>query len=216
MTSPQPPYGPPPQPGQPPGYPPQPGYPQQQYPQQPGYPPQQPFPQPGYPQAYGPPQPGAGAGPSGSPNRGLLITTAIVNIAVALVVCIVAVLRAMSLSKYWTGEYEFELSVPGQILYVAAVLCLLGGGAVLVLSAILLFREKLKGPFYAVLGGAAVVAALIFDWAGGVVTLMTVYPAQTNLANVLDEIKIVFVGTALAGIVPLVLGLLPPLKRGLR
>ncbi|MER5389866.1 hypothetical protein ABTZ89_12320, partial [Saccharopolyspora sp. NPDC002686] len=107
-------------------------------------------------------------------------------------------------------------SIPGEILYVLGVLSLMGGGALLVLGSILLFRGKQKGALLTVLGGAAAVVAFIFNWTGSIVSLVQIYPEQVSFYKIVDGIKMIFVFTALAGIAPLALGLLPPLKRSLR
>ncbi|GAA4620586.1 hypothetical protein [Saccharopolyspora hordei] len=107
MTSPQPPYGQPQQPGPPPGYPQQgypqqpPGYPQQAYPQQPGNP-QQGYPQPYPGQPYPPPAPATGPSP----------VFAIILGAIAIIVSLVIII-----------DFVTTTSV------IVVVLCVTGGAA---------------------------------------------------------------------------------------
>ncbi|QUH05136.1 hypothetical protein HUO13_34070 [Saccharopolyspora erythraea] len=226
MTTPQPPYGQPQQPG--PGYPPQappPGPPPQAppgYQQQPpaGYPQQPPPGQPGYlqqpygaPQQYGQP-PQFGAPPPGKPSPGLVLATAIVDIAVAIYALVMGVLLGLKSLDGWTDP-EF-LSVPGELLSTLAALILLAAGGVLGFGAVQLFQKKRAGVRFTWLGGALALLSFPVDWAGSIVGTLTLAPQIMSFEHVIDIIRPISIVTVLAGAAALVLGLLPQLKRSVQ
>ncbi|MFC7341762.1 hypothetical protein [Saccharopolyspora griseoalba] len=225
MSSPQQPYGGQPQyPGQPqqPAYPQQPpqGYPQQGYPQQAGYPPQQMA----YPQAYPPqghqwayPQQGYPQGP-GAPNKPLLMTTATLNVGVALFLGIVGILLAVTEGEEATGE---DVILPASITQFVAYLIMLTSAGLLIFAATRLYREFRQGALLTWLGGAVGIAGIVLDFVGSSIWLVMFSKNSEHLpdpafADFLDKVRDISWFMLVAALVPLVLGLLPALKRGLR
>ncbi|GAA2330826.1 hypothetical protein GCM10009854_02110 [Saccharopolyspora halophila] len=196
------------------------GHPQQgtpqQFPQQGAY--QQ---QAGYPQAH--PQQGGQwhyaqrgypQGP-GKPNDPLRVTTAVLNLAVSAFTAIVGVIFAILYSKS-ASEEEFVL--PATIIWIFGDVLMLVAAGLLIIGAVRLLQRQRVGAPFTLAGGAVSTSAAIANYVSGYAWAAS---TSSNAPTIIEYVPYVprnpFIAAMLIiGLVPLVLGLLPPLRRGLR
>lgn len=200
------------------------GHPQQgtpqQFPQQGTY--QQ---QSGYPQAH--PQQGgqwhyAQQGypqGSGKPNDPLRVTTAVLNLAVSAFMAIVGVIFAVSESSDEMSGEDFVLA--STIIWFLGCLLMLLAAGLLIIGSVRLFQKQRAGALFTLLGGSGGTAAAIATFISRCVWQAIVYGRSPYLdgptiTDYLRSFEGIIATTLIIGLVPLVLGLLPPLSRGLR
>lgn len=192
---------------------PQPGAPQQ-FPQQGAY--QQ---QAGYPQAH--PQQGgqwhyAQQGypqVQGKPNDPLRVTTAVLNLAVSAFMAIAGVILAVAFSS---SVFTEKFILPATTIWFFGDVLLLVAAGLLIIGAVRLFRSQCAGAPFTVVGGAVGTAAAVMIYVSGYVWEAIAYTAPIIEYVLVYPPSPIIVAIMITGLVPLVLGLLPPLRRSLR
>ncbi|MGP4015367.1 hypothetical protein [Saccharopolyspora sp. 5N708] len=213
MTSPQPPYGQPQQPGPPPGYPAQPGYPQQPVPPQPGYPPQSGYPPQGFQQQPGYPQQGYPQQPYGAPQGGPKPLLAYIAGAVSAVAAIISLIMGIGFIDNAIGtmggiERETNAGLTDGLFWATSALGVLAGVGMAACAVLFFLRLPIAWLIAVITGGF------------GVLTVgLRIATAQVSAANEGVSYSAAsgsHLTVCVLAIIVAVFGLLPPVRAALK